>query len=110
MNARFETDGVKIGDWFSEIKRNYLGEKFIFPIKDLKQATKFVEDKIKERNFSTNLSDAHLSISSGYKYVDTNDEKLKKKFIEKVPLDPIEIKNNLYNIKPNVDPLEIKIT
>ena len=45
MNASFEADRVKIGDWFREIKRNYLGEKSIFPIKDLKQATKFVEDK-----------------------------------------------------------------
>ena len=66
--------------------------------------------KIKESNFFNNLSDVHLSINSGYKYVDTNDEKLKKKFIKRVPLDPIEVKNNLYNIKPNVDPLEIKIT
>ena len=93
MNARFEADGVRIGDWFSEIKRKYLGEKSIVPFQDLKQATKFVEEKIKESNFSTNLSDAHLSISSGYKYVDTNDEKLKKKFIERnyEPVDPVSV-------------------
>jgi hypothetical protein len=80
MNARFEADGVKIGDWFSEIKRKYLGEKSIVPIQDLKQATKFVEEKIKESNYSTNLSDAHLSILAGYKFVDINDDKLKMKF------------------------------
>ena len=94
MNARFEADGVRIGSWFSEMKRKYIGEKSITHIEDLKQATKLVEETIKESNFSTNLSDAHLDINAGYKYVDTNDEKLKNKFINR-------------NYKPGIDPSEI---
>ena len=80
MNSRFEPDDVRIGTWIDGWKNKILGEKNVFPIGDLPKITKFVDDKIQESNFSTNLSDAHLSILAGYKFVDINDQKLKIKF------------------------------
>ena len=80
MNSRFEPDGVKIGTWINGWKNKILGEKSVFPIEDLPKISKFVDEKIQESNFSTNLSDAHLSILAGYKFVDINDDKLKMKF------------------------------
>ena len=80
MNARFEPDGLKIGSWFDELYIKWAGPYVYYPIGDFQQVIKFVGDKIKESNFSTHLSDAHLSINAGYKFIDTNDEKLKMKF------------------------------
>ena len=90
MNARFEPDGLKIGSWFDELYIKWVGPYTYYPIGDFQQVIKFVGDKIKESNFSTHLSDAHLSINAGYKFIDTNDEKLKMKFPKNKTNSPFE--------------------
>ena len=81
MNARFEPDDVKMGEWIGGIKKNIIGEPKIYPILDQNELKKFIEDKINESNFSTRLSDAHLNINSNYKMVEVNDQYLKNKFL-----------------------------
>jgi hypothetical protein len=82
MNARFEPDDVKMGEWFGGIKKNILGEPKVYPITDQNELKTFIENKINESNFSTRLSDAHLNINSNYKIVSVNDELLKKKYLD----------------------------
>ena len=61
--------------------------------KDEKELKKFINNKIKESNFSTNLSDAFISNNSMYKIVDNNDQRLTDKFLKgKNP-------NPLYDLK-----------
>jgi len=82
MNARFEPDDVKMGEWLGGIKKNILGEPKVYPITDQNELKTFIENKINESNFSTRLSDAHLNINSNYKIVSVNDELLKKKYLD----------------------------
>ena len=79
MNSRFEPDGEKAASWFESLFK--LDGKNIDDIpKDEKELKKFINQKIKESNFSTNLEDAHKNNSS-YKSVDINDQKLKEKYL-----------------------------
>lgn len=79
MNSRFEPDGEKTTSWFESLFK--LDGKNIDDIpKDEKELKKFINQKIKESNFSTNLEDAHKNNSS-YKSVDINDQKLKEKYL-----------------------------
>ena len=79
MNSRFEPDGEKATSWFESLFK--LDGKNIDDIpKDEKELKKFINQKIKESNFSTNLEDAHKNNSS-YKSVDINDQKLKEKYL-----------------------------
>ena len=87
MNARFEPNGLTFGSWIDEVKKKLIGPIVYFPIGDFPQVIKFVGDKINENNFSTNLSDAHLSVNAGYKFVDANDDKLKLRFPKNKDLD-----------------------
>ena len=116
MNSRFEPDGVRMGPWIDGWKNKILGEKNVLPINgDLPIISKFVDEKIQESNFSTNLSDAHLSIMAGYKFVDINDKKLKDKFPKDNPdnpgyaFDKIERKSSTQKnpFKQNLDPMPI---
>ena len=72
MNSRFEPNGLTFGSWIDEFKKKLFGPTIYFPIGDFPQVIKFVGDKINESNFSTNLSDAHLNVNAGYKFVETN--------------------------------------
>ena len=91
MNARFEPDGEKAISWFENIF-NFSKKTTTDIPKDEKELKKYIEQKIKESNFSTNLEDAHKNNSS-YKSVDINDQKLKDKYLQgKNP-------NPLYDLK-----------
>ena len=79
MNSRFEPDGEKVTSWFENLFK-FDGKNIDIP-KDEKELKKFINQKIKESNFSTNLEDAHKNNSS-YKSVDINDQKLKEKFLQ----------------------------
>ena len=79
MNSRFEPDGEKVTSWFGNLFK--FEDKNIDIPKDEKELKKFINQKIKESNFSTNLEDAHKNNSS-YKSVDINDQKLKEKFLQ----------------------------
>jgi 3-oxoacyl-[acyl-carrier protein] reductase len=79
MNSRFEPDGEKVSSWFGNLFK-YDDKNLNIP-KDEKELKKFINQKIKESNFSTNLEDAHKNNSS-YKSVDINDQKLKEKFLQ----------------------------
>ena len=79
MNSRFEPDGEKVTSWFENLFK-FDGQNIDIP-KDEKELKKFINQKIKESNFSTNLEDAHKNNSS-YKSVDINDQKLKEKFLQ----------------------------
>ena len=70
MNSRFEPDGEKASSWFGNMF-NFGDPKNNIP-KDEKELKKYINQKIKESNFSTNLEDAH-KINRPYKTVDTND-------------------------------------
>ena len=61
--------------------------------KDEKELKKFINDKIKESNFSTNLSDAFLRNNPTYKMVEDNDQRLIDKYCNK------EYPNPKYNEK-----------
>ena len=63
--------------------------------KDEKELKKFINDKIKESNFSTNLNDAFNQNNPSYKIVDNNDQRLTDKYLHgKNP-------NPLYDLKKN---------
>ncbi len=81
MNSRFEPDGVIMGEWFNSIKKEVIGDKIIFPINDQNDLKKFVDEKILESNFSTNLLDAHMNINTKYKIVEPNDQKLIQNYL-----------------------------
>ena len=96
MNSRFEPDGEKkqinnlfgLGDLIGVKKK----KKEEVP-KDEKELKRFINNKIKESNFSTNLSDAFASSNPSYKIVDNNDQRLTDKFLKgKNP-------NPLYDLK-----------
>ena len=86
MNSKFEPDGEK-----KEMKNLYgLGnllnikfEKKEEIPKDEKGLKKFINNKIKESNFSTNLSDAFLRNNPSYKIVEDNDQRLIDKYCNK---------------------------
>jgi len=96
MNSRFEPDGEKrqISNLFG------LGNLINFRIekkedipKDEKGLKKFINDKLKESNFSTNLIDAFNQNNLLYKSVDNNDTRLTEKYLKgKNP-------NPLYDLK-----------
>jgi hypothetical protein len=61
--------------------------------KDEKGLKKYINDKIKESNFSTNLTDAFNQDNLYYKNVDNNDQRLTEKYLKgKNP-------NPLYDLK-----------
>ena len=96
MNSRFEPDGEKrqINNLFGlgNLLNIKLEQKEDVP-KDEKELKKFINNKIKESNFSTNLSDAFISNNPMYKIVDNNDQRLTDKFLKgKNP-------NPLYDLK-----------
>ena len=95
MNSRFEPDGEKASSWFGNMF-NFGEPKNNIP-KDEKELKKYINQKIKESNFSTNLEDAH-KINRPYKTVDTNDQKLKEKYLKGKNPNPLydskEKKNN----------------
>ena len=79
MNSRFEPDGERAISWFGNLVN--FGVKNVEIPKDEKELKKFINLKIKESNFSTNLEDAHKN-NSNYKKVDINDQRLKDKFLQ----------------------------
>ena len=79
MNSRFEPDGERAISWFGNLVN--FGEKNVEIPKDEKELKKFINLKIKESNFSTNLEDAHKN-NNNYKNVDINDQRLKDKFLQ----------------------------
>ena len=81
MNTRFEPDEVKASSWFENLFNFNFGEKNIEIPKGERELKKFIDEKIKESNFSTNLDDAHKN-NSVYKSVDINDQKLKEKYLK----------------------------
>ena len=90
MNTRFEPDGEKASSWFGSLV-NFNNNNIEIP-KGEKELRKFIEQKVKESNFSTNLEDAHKN-NLPYKTVDINDQKLKAKYLQgKNP-------NPLYDLK-----------
>ena len=96
MNSRFEPDGEKrqINNLFGlgNLLNIKVEQKEEVP-KDEKELKKFINNKIKESNFSTNLSDAFISNNPMYKIVDNNDQRLTDKFLKgKNP-------NPLYDLK-----------
>jgi len=63
--------------------------------KDEKELKKFINDKIKKSNFSTNLNDTFNQKNPSYKIVDNNVQRLTEKYIYgKNP-------NPLYDLKKN---------
>ena len=98
MNSRFEPDGEKkqINNLFGlgDLIGVKIKKKEEVP-KDEKELKRFINNKIKESNFSTNLSDAFASSNPSYKIVDNNDQRLTDKFLKgKNP-------NPLYDLKKN---------
>ena len=85
MNSRFEPDGEKrqINNLFGlgNLLNIKIEQKEDVP-KDEKELKKFINNKIKESNFSTNLSDAFISNNPMYKIVDNNDQRLTDKFLK----------------------------
>ena len=79
MNSRFEPDGERAISWFGNLVK--FGDKNVEIPKDEKELKKFINQKIKESNFSTNLEDAHKN-NNKYKKVDINDQRLKEKFLQ----------------------------
>ena len=79
MNSRFEPDGERAISWFGNLVN--FGDKNVEIPKDEKELKKFINLKIKESNFSTNLEDAHKN-NNNYKNVDINDQRLKDKFLQ----------------------------
>lgn len=93
MNSRFEPDGEKkqMSNLFGLI--NLKTEKKEDIPKDEKGLKKYINDKIKESNFSTNLTDAFNQDNLYYKNVDNNDQRLTEKYLKgKNP-------NPLYDLK-----------
>ena len=98
MNSRFEPHGEKrqLSNLFGLVNLINFGvqKKENIP-KDEKELKKFINDKIKETNFSTNLNDAFEQNNPSYKIVDNNDQRLTEKYLHgKNP-------NPLYDLKKN---------
>ena len=92
MNNRFEPDSINLSKIIKDVKGVFISDKDL-PPKEPEKLKKYVEEKMKESNFSTRLNDAHKNAHASYKFIDTIDEKLKNKFLEgKTP-------NPLYDIK-----------
>jgi hypothetical protein len=105
MNSRFEPDGEKVVSWFGNIF-NFNKNTTIDIPQGEKELKKYIEQKIKESNFSTNLEDAHKNNSS-YKSVDINDQKLKDKYLQGKnpnPLYDLKEKNNIKYGKTSFTP------
>ena len=79
MNSRFEPDGERAISWLGNLVK--FGDKNVEIPKDEKELKKFINQTIKESNFSTNLEDAHKN-NTKYKKVDINDQRLKEKFLQ----------------------------
>ena len=93
MNSRFEPDGEKkqMSNLFGLLNLNTERKEDI--PKDEKGLKKYINDKIKESNFSTNLTDAFNQDNLYYKNVDNNDQRLTEKYLKgKNP-------NPLYDLK-----------
>ena len=93
MNSRFEPDGEKkqMSNLFGLLNLNTERKEDI--PKDEKGLKKYINDKIKESNFSTNLTDAFNNNNPYYKSVDNNDQRLTEKYLNgKNP-------NPLYDLK-----------
>jgi len=98
MNSRFEPHGEKrqLSNLFGLVNLINFGvqKKENIP-KDEKELKKFINDKIKETNFSTNLNDAFDQNNPSYKIVDYNNQRLIEKYLYgKNP-------NRLYDLKKN---------
>ena len=102
MNSRFEPDGIKrnldnffgLKDYVKTFKKEEIP-------KDEKELKKFINDKIKESKFSTNLSDAFMQNNYSYKKVDNDDHKFDK-FLKGETINPSYIKKKNKNmIKTN---------
>ena len=92
MNNRFEPDSINLSKIIKDVKGVFISDKDL-PPKEPEKLKKYVEEKMKESNFSTRLNDAHKNVHASYKFIDTIDEKLKNKFLEgRTP-------NPLYDIK-----------
>ena len=107
MNSRFEPDGEKkqINNLFGlgDLIGVKIKKKEEVP-KDEKELKRFINNKIKESNFSTNLSDAFASSNPSYKIVDNNDQRLTDKFLKgKNP-------NPLYDLKKYKKQIYVKNT
>ena len=95
MNSRFEPDGEKTSSWFGNLIPFYNNNNIEIP-KEEKELKKFIEKKIKESNFSTNLEDAHKN-NARYKNVDINDQKLKDKYLQGKNPNPLYDLKNVNN-------------
>lgn len=83
MNARFEPDGVTFTEKMNEVKTKWMGEKVMeLPILDVLKWNEFVNNTIKESNFTSNKSDAHISLILPYNEIKLNDDELKKRYIQ----------------------------
>ena len=82
MNSRFEPDGEKktMSNLFGLSNLVRIEKKEEIP-KDEKGLKKFINDKLKESNFSTNLIDAFNQNNLSYKNVDNNDQRLTEKYL-----------------------------
>ena len=79
MKTRYEPDGERAISWLGNFVK--FGDKNVEIPKDEKELKKFINQTIKESNFSTNLEDAHKN-NTKYKKVDINDQRLKEKFLQ----------------------------
>ena len=101
MNSRFEPNGEKVDSWFGNFFKSN-DQKIVIP-KEEKELKKFINEKIKDSNFSTNLEDAHKN-NTPYKTVDINDQKLKEKYLQGKnpnPLYDLREKNQINSGKTN---------
>jgi hypothetical protein len=58
------------------MKKKFVSEKEVFPIRDPTKCREFVEEMLKTSNFSTRDIDAHLNVDTNYKRLNksTNDK------------------------------------
>lgn len=92
MNTRFEPDAVNLSKIINDVKSVFTSDNNV-PPKNPEKLKKYVEEKIKESNFSTRITDAHKNVHANYKFIDPIDDKLKDKYLEgKTP-------NPLYDVK-----------
>ena len=107
MNSRFEPDGEikNVNNLFglgNLLNNNKIITKKDIP-KDEKELKKFINNKMKESNFSTNLYDAYLQDHISYKIVDNNDQRLIDKYLNKKTPNPLyDIKKSKSKQNPNM--------
>jgi len=106
MNSRFEPDSEKIGSILGNLL-NFDGPKVDEIPKDEKLLKKFIENKIKESNFSSNLEDAHKN-NCRYELVNRNDQRLKDTFLQGHSPNPLfekkeKEKNKIKNVLTSVN-------